>query len=266
MEIRTTAYIRYLITIIIVPLCLCTPLLSRADDIPHPFTAQYSLEKFGTTLARATYSLGHTKDGLYMTQSTRPAGLLALFLDDELDVRSDMTIVDGKVLLTRYDYKHTGDDKDRNVWFDINWKRDSALNGKAKGINKGEKVDIEIHTPVWDPLSIQIPLMMDASKNLKPHQHSLFLKGEFKNYLFENHGKKTIAFNDKEYTAIKIVGRETERDRAMHTWLVPDLHYLPVKIEQWKNGKLNSTVIIESVIFNGEEIILFNNNNDEFDD
>ncbi len=123
------------------------------------------------------------------------------------------------------------------------------LTGKATGIYEGAGVDIDIDNPVWDPLSIQIPIMLDANKNLPPHEHGLFMKGEFKHYLFENHGSEKITFNGYEFTAIKITGRETKRDRAMFVWMVPELNNIPIKIEQWKNGKIKSTVVLESVTF-----------------
>jgi hypothetical protein len=75
------------------------------------------------------------------------------------------------------------------------------------------------------------------------------MKGEFKRYLFENAGSEKVEYNSELFNAIKIVGRETKRDRAMYVWLVPELHNLPVKIEQWKEGELKSTVLLESVTF-----------------
>jgi len=235
---------------------LMAPVVSPAKELPHEFSANYALEMYGTVLARATYTLKHTENGLSMTQSTRPAGLVALLRDDKVDVRSDMVVKNGRLLLVNYNYTHSGDEKDRDVRFKINWQTSprQELTGRAIGIHEGRGVDIEIDQPVWDPLSIQVPIMIDAASNMPPHEHSMFLKGEFKHYLFENHGDEAISFNGNEHVALKIVGRETKRDRAMYAWLVPELHYIPVKIEQWKNGKLKSTVLLESVSFekNGE--------------
>jgi hypothetical protein len=209
----------------------------------------------GTVMARAEYKLVHSDNGLYMTQSTRPAGLVALLRNDKIDVRSDMIISDGQILLVKYDYKHTGDDKDRDISFDIDWRSDAerGLVGKVVGVNKGKLVNIDIDTPVWDPLSIQVPIMLDTEKSLPPHEHGLFMKGEFKHYLFESHGSEKIVSNGQEFDAIKVAGRETKRDRAMYVWLVPALHNLPVKIEQWKEGKLKSTVRLESVSFANDD-------------
>ena len=257
MEIRSNCHLRSTINPLLFTLMLVlTPATSSATELPKEFSANYALEIFGTVLARARYTLEHTENGLSMTQSTRPAGLVALLRDDKIDVRSDMVISNGQILLVNYDYKHTGDDKNRNVRFKIDWQPDQkhGLSGKASGIYEGQKVDIDLDKPVWDPLSIQVPIMIDTDKHLSPHEHGLFIKGEFKHYLFENLGRDKVDSNGELYNAIKVVGRETKRDRAMYVWLVPELHNLPVKIEQWKEGKLKSTVLLESVTFenNGE--------------
>lgn len=225
------------------------PAVSAARELPREFTANYALEIFGTVLARATYTLQHTENGLTMTQSTRPVGLVALLRKDRIDVRSDMVVNDGRLLLVNYDYTHTGDDEDRNVRLEIKWQanHNQELSGRATGVYEGRKVDLQIDKPVWDPLSIQVPIMLDAEKNLPPHDHGLFMKGEFKDYRFENLGQETVRFDGTKFDAVKIVGRETERDRAMYVWMLPELNNMPVKIEQWKDGKLKSTVTLESV-------------------
>jgi hypothetical protein len=235
-------------------MAMLSPTASSSIELPEEFSANYALEVFGTVLARARYTLEHTENGLSMTQSTRPAGLVALLRNDKIDVRSDMMISNGQILLVNYDYKHTGDNKDRDVSFKINWKPDhkDGLSGKASGIYEGQQVNIDLDKPVWDPLSIQVPIMIDTDKQLPPHEHGLFMKGEFKHYLFENLGSDKVKANGEQYNAIKIVGRETKRDRAMYVWLIPELHNLPVKIEQWKEGELKSTVLLESVTFNNK--------------
>ncbi|MGD8803516.1 MAG: hypothetical protein PVG12_10045, partial [Gammaproteobacteria bacterium] len=96
-----------------------SPVTVTARDLPHEFSAVYTLEMYNTVLARATYTLKHTDNGLFMKQSTRPVGLVALLRDDKIDVRSDMVIDNDRILLVSYDYRHTGDDKDRDVNFKI---------------------------------------------------------------------------------------------------------------------------------------------------
>lgn len=230
------------------------PFSAYASKLPHEFTASYALEMLGTVLAKATYSLKHTDNGVTMKQSTRPAGLVALLRDDKIDVRSDMVVENGRLLLVNYDYRHSGNDKDRNVRFKINWQNhEQDLVGTATGTYEGKNVNLKIHQPVWDPLSIQVPIMTDAAEKLPPIKYSMFVQGEFKHYLFETHGTETVSFNGRQFKALKITGTEARKDRAMYVWVVPELHNIPVKIEQWKNGKLKSTVVLENVSFGTDD-------------
>lgn len=255
MERGTAGFFR---TALIKPVLLLTgfivPVVSHAQELPHEFTANYALEMHGAVLARATYKLEHTDNGVSMTQSTRPSGLVALLRDDKIDVRSDMIVTNGQLLLVNYDYTHTGDEKDRNVSVKINWQPNhkQELVGKATGMYEGRKVDIVIDQPVWDPLSIQVPVMTEAGKKIHPHKYGLFIKGEFKYYLFESHGSEVVKLNGTQISAIKVSGRETERNRAIYMWMAPELNNIPVKIEQWKNDDLKSTVLLESVTFNDD--------------
>ncbi len=267
MEIKPARPYRVSNILVVLALWLA-PLPSSAAELPAEFTAHYALEIFGTVMARAKYTLEHNENGLSMTQSTRPAGIVALLRDDKIDVRSDMIIRNGQILLTHYDYRHTGDDKDRDVSFKIDWKSDpeDALTGKVTGSYAGATVDIDIDKPVWDPLSIQVPIMVDAKQNLPPHEHGLFMQGEVKDYLFQNLGTERISANGQDFQAIKIVGKETRRDRAMYVWLVRELNNLPVKIEQWKEGKLKSTVVLEKVSFSNSDETLTVDFTDTSDD
>jgi hypothetical protein len=252
MASESTSYFRAAIGILFLVLVLIQyPSTAPANELPQEFTANYVLQMSGTVLARATYTLEHTDTGVTMKQSTRPVGLIALLRDDKIDVRSDMIVDEGRLLLVNYDYTHSGDNKDRNVRFKINWQTNhkQGFVGKASGIYEGRHFAMSIDNPVWDPLSIQVPIMRDANKNLPPHELGLFMNGEFKHYLFESSGSETVKYNGMQLTAVKMAGRETKRDRAMFVWMVPEYHNIPIKIEQWKNGKLKSTVLLESVTF-----------------
>jgi hypothetical protein len=76
------------------------------------------------------------------------------------------------------------------------------------------------------------------------------MKGEFRHYLFENLGRENVDYKGRQVAAVKLAGRETKRDRALYVWVMPDYHNIPAKIEQWKNGELKSTVLLENVDFN----------------
>jgi hypothetical protein len=220
--------------------------------MPPEFTAEYHLEMYQTSLARATYVLRHTENGLYMTQTTQPTGLVALFRKDRIDVRSDMSLHNGSIGLDRYVYTYSGSDSNKNIRLNIERRVDEP-GLKVSGVDGGEPVDISTELEFWDPLSIQVPLMMQAGNFGAPHEISAFISGEIRTYLFSHPGDEQVEFDGKVYDCVKIIGADTGRDRKMIVWLARSLHFLPVKIQQWKDGEVSSTVLLDSASFPADQ-------------
>jgi hypothetical protein len=249
---------------------LLTSVAASAKELPHEFTANYEVEVYGIVLARATHKVEHTANGLSMEVYTRPAGLMTLVSDDEVVVHADLVTNNGQLLLVNYEYTHTGDEEDDDVRFNIEWQNnhEQKLIGKGTGIYDGEKINIDFDKPIWDPLSAQALIIVNADKDIARQEHGLFLKGGLKHYLFENHGKEKISFNETEFMALKTVIKETERDRVIYVWMVPEFNNIPIKYERWKNGKLQSAILLRNVTFekDGETISLsFTNDEEDFE-
>ena len=238
---------------------LSTPVSAQGNGLPEKFEANYKLQVFGITLAHATHTLERTKSCLSMKVSTYPVGWLAFLYDGKFDIRSDIKEDDGQLLLVNHDYMHVDGSEESEasmVRYNINWLNDPeqkpAVN--AKGIYKGEEISLESDKPIWDPLSIQAIMIINADKKTASYEHGLIMKGELKNYLFENQGKETIKLNGTDYSALKTVVKEAEKNRVIYVWMLPEYHNIPVKYEHWKNGELKSTLWLENVTFenNGE--------------
>ena len=223
--------------------------------MPPEFTANYHLEMYKTSLAKATYELRHTDNGLYMTQTTRPTGLVALFVKDRIDVRSDLSLHNGRLGLDRYSYVHSGTDENNNISLSIDRRTDDTDGPglRVSGTDSGDPVDIKTEREFWDPLSIQLPLMMQAGNFGAPHDISAYMSGEIRTYLFNHPGDEKVKIDRKVYDCVQVVGQETDRDRKMIIWLARDLHYLPVKIQQWKDGKVSSTLLLDSASFPADQ-------------
>lgn len=257
MERKSADLFRAALTILL-PLqaFLFTPVAALAIELPNKFKANYTLEMFGLTIAEATHTLEHTENGLSMTVSSIPVGLLALFYEGQIDIRSDIVKDNGQLLLVNHDYAHSEDTEGTTVRYDISWlesqEQDPAAS--ATGIYKGEKINIDSDRPIWDPLSIQALIIINADKKTASYEHGLLMKDEIKHYSFENQGKETIRFNGTDFTTLKTVVKETKRDRVIYVWMLPEYHNIPIKYEHWKNGKKKSTLLLQSVTFenNGE--------------
>ena len=228
-----------------------TPGKVLALELPEKFEANYTLEVYGITLAKATHKLEQTEQGLSMEVYTYPVGLLAFLYDGHVDIRSDIVMENGQLLLVNHDYTHSEDDDDTTVRYEIEWlnSRENGTTGNVKGTYKGEKLNINSDEPVWDPLSVQALIIINANNESATYKHGLLMKGELRHYLFKNLGKETVRFNGTDMTALKTLVKEADRDRLIYVWMLPDHYNIPVKYEHWKNGSLKSTVRLQDVTF-----------------
>lgn len=227
------------------------PAAALANKLPNRFEANYTLEMYGITLAEATHKLKHTDNGLSMEVNTRPVGLLAFLYDGHIDIHSDIAIDNGQLLLVNHDYTHTDDSKDTIVRYEISRIGNDQKKPKeiVTGKYKGEQITINSDKPVWDPLSIQALIIINADKETASYEHGLLMKGELKHYTFENLGREKIKLNGSDITALKTVVKEAEKDRVIYVWMLPEYYNIPVKYEHWKDGDLRSTLLLQNVTF-----------------
>jgi len=259
---------------ILIPLLafLFTPAAVLANKLPHKFVANYTLEMFGITLAKATHKLEQTENGLSMEVASYPVGLLAFLYDGHVDIHSDIAIDNGQLLLVNHDYTHSEDEEHTTVRYEIDWLNNQKKGpaGNVKGIYKGEALNISSDEPVWDPLSIQALIIINADKESASYEHGLLMKGELKHYLFENLGKETIKINGTDMIALKTLVKEADRDRFIFVWMLPEYHNIPVKYEHWKDGDLKMTLRLQSVTFVNDgktnTLTLMDSTEDLFDD
>lgn len=218
------------------------------------FSARYAVKKFGLKLAEAHYQLHYTKTGYRINQNTDLYGL-AVYLSDYAVAAVSHVDEDGdKLLLRKHTYILSGSDDDRNEDIDILWKTPkNTLDGAVSGIVRGQEIELSTDSETWDLLSFQIPLMIEANKEAKEYTYRALLVGEINTYTFVLTEIKKVTFNDKEYDALRMVCADPDRDRQLHLWLLPELHNIPVLIEDYRNGSRRYSGQLESVSFNNEK-------------
>ena len=229
--------------------------LFAQDDLPE-FRAQYAVQKSGIKLAEAIYQLRYTDTGYIFTQNSKLHGIAAMFGDDSISAVSYIDKVDGTLLLKKHRYIQTGREKNTDEDFSIQWNTSSKpVKGKITGIARSKKINLETDTAVWEPLSFQIPLMIEANENVKEYPYNAILNGEIDTYNFVLTSKKSITFANKEYQILLMVRTDPHKNRQLHIWLAPELNNMPIIIENYRDGKEHSRMQLESVQFNNEKPI-----------
>jgi len=236
-----------------------------ARELPE-FSANYAVKKYGAKLAEAHYQLTHTESGYKFTQNTKLHGLAKLLGNDTVSAVSYIHQIDGALLLQKHSYRQTGKEKNKNEDIDISWEsedptlentthetsKNKNIKGKISGTVRKKTISLETKTPVWEALSFQIPLMIEASKDIKEYPYNAIIKGKIDTYNFILTETKKVYFAKKEYQALHVVRTDPKRDRQLSIWLAPELHNLPLIIENYRNGKEHSKIQLEKVTFTNE--------------
>lgn len=237
--------------------------LFAAHALPE-FKAIYAVEKFGIKVAEAHYQLSYTESGYKFTQNTKLHGIASAFGSDTVAAVSLIDEIGDNLLLTKHKFTQTGREKNRNEDLDILWQTyKNTLKGKISGIVRSKEINLKTDSEVWDALSFQIPLMIEANKNIKEYPYKAILKGKIDTYNFVLTSTKKVSYAGNEYLAIHMVRSDPLRDRQLHIWLLPKLSNIPVLIENYRKGKEHSRVILESVQFNNEKPLISHTMNDD---
>lgn len=242
---------------VLITLFLLLPVLSYA--LPLAFTATYTAEIYGMIIAQATYELEHKNDVLTFTQHSEPTGLAAIFSNDEVSETSYLSLHHGQLLLDEYHYIQTGSKKNRDIHLKIKWNdsTNNKLTGTISGNARGEIIQLETNTPVWDTLSFQIPIMTGDANKMMPLQYKILVKGKLKTYVFVSHGPEEIDISNNIIKTIKIERKSDDKNKSLFLWIAPSLHNLPVKIEKWKKGKPHITMLLNSAFFPSDKSLHF---------
>lgn len=241
------------VTLFITAFLYCS--LLSAQALPE-FHAKYAIQKYGMKVAEASYKLSHTDSGYKFSQNTELDGFISMFADDTVSAVSYVDEIDGELLLQKHNYTQTGREKNRNEAFSIQWNTSvKPSKGNISGEVRGKKISLETTEPVWEVLSFQIPLMIDANEKIKHYPYKALLKGKIDTYEFVLTSNKKITFADKEYNLLQMVRTDPRKKRQLHIWIAPKLHNLPVIIENYRKGKQHSRMQLESVQFDDNPIL-----------
>lgn len=240
--------------------------LLAAQTLPE-FNASYAITKYGIKVAEAHYQLSHTDTGYKFTQKTRLYGFASMFRDDRVDVVSYIDQLGDELLLREHNYIQTGKEKNKDESFSIEWDNNNKpATGTITGIVRGKKINLKTDSAVWEVLSFQIPLMIEASEDKEEYLYNAILQGSIDTYNFTLTSSDHITFSGKQYQALQMVRVDPHKNRELHIWLAPKLNNLPVIVENFQDGKQHTLMQLESVQFNNSPLLTDHteHNDDDF--
>lgn len=205
------------------------------------FEAVYNV-RASVASGELSMSLSADADGGFLFRTiTRPRGFVRMFARGEIDERSRVLFTDNSVVPLDYTLRDTiSKDRDADVRFD--WD-----NGVVVGAERGNEVSGKLQAGMLNRAALYVAIMRDLQRNHLPDEYVLFDRGATKAYQLENLGSEVVEVPYGSFNAVKLVRNADDSRRSMYLWCAPELDFLPVRIELYKDDKRVSRADLRAV-------------------
>lgn len=201
-----------------------------------PFSARYKVIKSGISIGHAEFELSMPSPDVWQYKSRiEPIGIAKMFVSDQFFENTTVIIKDNAITPISYNYKRTGS-KAESASIKFNWSKKTA---EHQNMDKSSKISIAAN--YVDRYAVILNLMRDAAlkqakseyfiieKDVKLYQYNLLAKTNLKQDLkFVNLGNATT---------VEHIKQTNNSNREVDYFFADKLNFVPIKIEQFKDGK-----------------------------
>jgi hypothetical protein len=207
----------------------------RADMAPYE--AVYRVEFKGAYVADATFKLHQeTADRYVFTSKTRARGLAKWFRREKPSEESVFAIVDGQITPQSYWFKDGTKKGTRDSRVSFDWEQ-----GLATSAYEQETVSLTLDQPVLDRITLQLQVMHELQQGVSPTSYLLAYRNQLRRYDYSSEGQSPIQTRAGEFNAVGYAQQRQGSSRRTVLWMVPELGFLPVHMEQQRKGKTQLT-------------------------
>lgn len=211
-----------------------------AQELLTPHEAQYKVRI--SVLRGEMNSRLELVDGHYQVMSiVKPKGIARLISRGSIEEHSIFSVLDGLVQPSQYSSSDTLAKEGQTVSMHFDWASD-VLTGHMGG----QPIELSLASGAIDRASLQYALMVDLMHGRVRHEYILQEPDDIKRLEITLEGEKVVEVPYGRLKAIGITHSANSSSRKTTLWCAPSLGYLPVIIEQYKDGKLKGRVELSS--------------------
>ncbi len=152
---------------------------------------------------------------------------------------SNFTVADGRVRPDTYTGLDTLSKNGQDVSLVFNW-----AGGEVDGVADELQFDRPLVSGTVDRASLQYALMADLSSDRLRSEYVLQDVGETKVLSVTSAGSKLVKVPFGEFSVVGITHSAANSSRETTLWCAPALGFLPVIIEQYRDGKQTGQVLL----------------------
>lgn len=199
-----------------------------------PYFAKYEVRRAGIKIAEAAYALWKDGDEYVFETSGDAKGIVKLFGKKVATETARFSLENGEIVQQHYAYEFENGEDSRNRRIDFDWD-----NNKVKVVRRGKVRELELRKGMVDRLLLQLVVMTDLASGKMKKEYVAVGKRSPNIYSFEKIKEELIITPAGSYKTQLISGLQKRKkgDRLTRYWCAPELAWLPVKIEQYRNGE-----------------------------
>lgn len=214
------------------------------DGTIATYAATYRVEYKGKEAGTAEFSVRYLdKEDVYEFSSrTLAKGLLKLARPNPAVDRSRFRVAGAALEALEFWYEDGSRSGEDNFHLELDWQRRIATVSTADN-----RREIAVPPAALDRGSLQVALMRDLAATGQPGRYELVDDESVSRYEYTDDGTETRATKAGSYETRRLRQQRPGSSRATLLWVAPTLRYLPVRIEQHRDGELQTAFELVSV-------------------
>ncbi|MGB5245222.1 MAG: DUF3108 domain-containing protein [Woeseia sp.] len=207
----------------------------HANAADHPLVPHEAEYRVKISLLRGSLNTRvEIADGGFRAQSAiTPTGFAGLLKNGSIVERSEFVLTPDGIRPRHYESDDTLSKKEKSMRFDFDW-----VAASVHGQINGEDYQYPIDGQIQDRVSIQYELMHQLLHDEAVSDYAMLDGDEIKQLTVKNIGTRKVDVPFGKFEAVGIQHSAKQSSRVTTLWCVRELGYLPVIIEQHRDGKL----------------------------
>jgi hypothetical protein len=207
------------------------------DPTVATYTATYRAEYKGKDAGTAEFSVRYLadRDVYEFSSSVLAKGLLKLARPKPAVERSHFRVTSAGVQPLEFWYEDGSRSGEDNFHVVFDWERRVATVSSEAG-----RREMALPGPTLDRGSLQVELMRDLAAAGLQQTYKLADEDSVADYAYTENGTATVETGVGPVQARIVTQQRAGSSRATWLWLAPELRFLPVRIEQRRDGEVQT--------------------------
>lgn len=219
-----------------------------APAVIEPFKATYAVTYRGLRAGNIIFELTRDANGQYLYRSVvQPSMLARMIISPRATEMTRFALTEDGVqpLEWKLDDGESGSAEDGKATFDVGTQR-------VHGVVKDKTIDFPLEPHLQDRLSVQMEVMHSLLAGEEPGEIPLIDDERIKRYNYKRTKAEQVKTPVGEFSTIVYESTRPGSKRISRMWHAPALGYIPVRAEQWRDGKAET--VMQLVALQGRSI------------